>query len=243
MPKLPSSWKWIRLGTALETDVGFAFKSNEFSRSGIPLLRGENIEPGKLRWVDTEYWPNEKVQDYKNLLVGAGEIIIAMDRPVISSGLKVAVAKESDVPCLLVQRVCRIRKNNFIDTGYLYRAVDNNRFVKHCLGNQTGTQLPHISEEQIQNYSIPFCHPLEQMAICERLQAKLSACEAMEDEIDNQLKKSETLRQSILKKAFSGKLVAQDPNDEPASILLERIREEKESQSGKKKPKQKRRVA
>ena len=61
----------------------------------------------------------------------------------------------------------------------------------------------------------------------------------MQEEIDENLQKADALRQSILKKAFSGKLVAQDPNDEPASVLLERIRAEKEAQSGKRKPKQK----
>ena len=61
--------------------------------------------------------------------------------------------------------------------------------------------------------------------------ATLSAIEKTESEIRDQISRGELLRQSILKKAFSGRLVAQDPNDEPASVLLERIQAEKDGPS------------
>ena len=76
------------------------------------------------------------------------------------------------------------------------------------------------------------------------IEEKLSVCEELEQEIEANLQKSEALRQSILKKAFSGRLGAQDPNDEPASVLLERIRAEKEAQQTESmKPKAKRNAA
>ena len=76
------------------------------------------------------------------------------------------------------------------------------------------------------------------------LERKFSAIEVIEQDIEQNLQKSEALRQSILKKAFSGKLVAQDPNDEPASVLLEHIRAEKEAQKAESnKPKAKRNAA
>ena len=65
-------------------------------------------------------------------------------------------------------------------------------------------------------------------SLVEGLSAGLSEIDAIEAEIDDQLIKVDALRQSILKTAFAGQLVAQDPNDEPASVLLERIRAEKE---------------
>ena len=79
----------------------------------------------------------------------------------------------------------------------------------------------------------------EQNRIVSEIESRLSVCDKLEESIILSLKKSEALRQSILKKAFEGKLVPQDPNDEPASVLLERIKAEKEKNMPEKKLKTK----
>ena len=73
--------------------------------------------------------------------------------------------------------------------------------------------------------------PQEQQQIVSEIEAKFSVIDQLEKDIEENLKRSETLRQSILKKAFSGQLVPQDPNDEPASELLKRIKAEKTTQA------------
>ena len=107
--KIPKGWIWTNINQTCFVDVGFAFKSSEFVNEGIRLLRGDNIDPGSLRWNNTKCLPKEKAENYKNLIVKKDEIILAMDRPLISSGLKLAMAKDSDVPCLLVQRMVRFQ--------------------------------------------------------------------------------------------------------------------------------------
>ena len=73
-----------------------------------------------------------------------------------------------------------------------------------------------------------FTPPIEeQHAIVAEIESRLSVCDKIEESIEQSLKQSEALRQSILKKAFEGRLVPQDPNDEPASVLLDRIRRER----------------
>jgi len=70
--------------------------------------------------------------------------------------------------------------------------------------------------------------PPEQHAIVAEIESRLSVCDKIEETIEQSLKQSESLRQSILKKAFEGKFVPQDSNDEPASVLLARIKTERE---------------
>ena len=72
---------------------------------------------------------------------------------------------------------------------------------------------------------------LEQEQIIQEIETRLSVADKLEETITQSLQQAEALRQSILKKAFAGKLVPQDPNDEPASKLLERIKAEKTAQA------------
>jgi len=97
------------------------------------------------------------------------------------------------------------------------------------------TAQKNINLTTLENLVIPICSLKEQKQLVSMLDECFSKLDQTEKDIETQLKKAEALRQSILKKAFSGKLVAQDPNDEPASVLLNRIKAEK--QKGNKKGK------
>lgn len=71
---------------------------------------------------------------------------------------------------------------------------------------------------------IRICSPVEQEKVVKEIESRLSVCDKIEETIESSLQQAEVLRLSIIKKAFEGKLVPQDPNDEPAEKLLERIR-------------------
>ena len=75
------------------------------------------------------------------------------------------------------------------------------------------------------------CSQEEQKKIVSEIESRLSVAEKLEQEIEDGLKQAEVLRQSLLKKAFEGRLVPQDPNDEPTSVLLERVRAEREAKA------------
>jgi type I restriction enzyme S subunit len=94
-----------------------------------------------------------------------------------------------------------------------------------------------LSISKIERLPVPICTPAEQAEITRILDARLDAATRLEVEIDAALTRASALRQSILKKAFEGRLVPQDPADEPAAALLERIKAERAEPPKKKKRK------
>jgi type I restriction enzyme S subunit len=90
-----------------------------------------------------------------------------------------------------------------------------------------GAAQPNLNTEIIKNYDLPYCPFEEQIKIVSEIETRLSVCDKLEETITTTLQQSEALRQSILKKAFEGRLVEQNPNDEPVSRLLERVKANK----------------
>jgi type I restriction enzyme S subunit len=93
-----------------------------------------------------------------------------------------------------------------------------------------GAAQPNLNTDLIKDTFIPLCSQPEQLAVTGELEAKLSEVDQLDQTISASLQQAEALRQSILKRAFSGQLVPQDPKDEPASVLLARIKAEKSAQ-------------
>ena len=96
----------------------------------------------------------------------------------------------------------------------------------HGVGNQD------LGLTRMVNIVLAICSVDEQEEVVEIIEDKTSICDQLDQTLTTALQQAEALRQSILKKAFSGQLVPQDPNDEPARVLLERIQAEKVLQYG-----------
>jgi len=203
---VPDGWTVASIEDLSYLDVGFAFKSEEFSESGIRLLRGENIEPGALRWTDTRYWPKSKLDPFRSLLVGEGDIVLAMDRPLISTGLKIARARADDLPCLLVQRMARFRLVDESMVGFLFLALNTEAFRRHLLGGQTGTQLPHISGGQISSFPVLIPPVAEEKRIVDEVERRLSVVNEFEAVLNANLLRAAGFRQSLLARAFANNM-------------------------------------
>lgn len=170
------SWEPITLGEAATLLVGFAFKSSAFldaNDEGVRLLRGDNVQQGYIRWGDkTKRWPYNEYDDFDKYQLQRGDVILAMDRPIVGDGLKFAWITDEDLPALLVQRVCCIRgKADRALTGFLRYVVADPRFSAHIHKITTGANIPHISGKDIASYEFLLPEKDEQEVITSVLSA------------------------------------------------------------------------
>lgn len=221
---VPDCWALAPLGSVTRLQPGFAFKSSDFRASGVRLLRGVNIEPGKARWEQVVCLEPDAAMRYEEYALAEGDIVIAMDRPFISTGLKVARIREADLPSLLLQRVGRFHRSGLLDATYLWLYLHSDIFQRHIGGQATGTQLPHISGTDIETALVPLPTVGEQQEVVRRISDALETVDRQLEIMRMMLQELDRLEQSTLAKAFRGELVPQDPANEPASALLVRLR-------------------
>lgn len=224
--ELPDSWELVPLGEVASIQSGYAFDSKTYVSSGVRLLRGVNIVPGGTRWTDTVCLPPEQASEFQDFVLCDGDVVIAMDRPIISTGIKVARLSQPDLPALLLQRVGRFKKSKYINSLFLYYFLQSKYFMEYIGKQAAGTQLPHISANDIETVMFPVPPISEQNLIVDKLESLYGMLAAVSEVSLGGNGRLDRLEQSILSKAFRGELVPQDPNDEPASILLDRIRAE-----------------
>lgn len=223
-----SGWLGCRLADVVTLRVGYAFKSTDFKKGdGIPLLRGANVAPGTVDWTDRVCLPSQIAMNFSQYALSKGDIVIAMDRPIISTGLKVAQIDEDSAGSLLVQRVANLRPTEWILADYLLLILRSPLFIKQIEEHSTGSDLPHISANDILTTSAPLPPLRVQQSICDTVSATFARADRLESEAARARALLDRLEAAILAKAFRGELVPQDPNDEPASVLLDRIRAER----------------
>ncbi len=148
------AWLATTLGQEVELLTGFPFKSEKYTdeANGISLLRGDNIAQGTLRWDGVKRWSITDTENISNYFLNYGDVVVAMDRPWIEAGLKYGCVSKQDLPCLLVQRVARLRAKEKLDQKFLRYVIASQEFTHHVLSVQIGTAVPHISGSQIKEF-------------------------------------------------------------------------------------------
>lgn len=197
---VPKGWLHTTFDKHIDCLTGFAFKSSDYSSdvADIKLLRGDNIEPGALRWRDAKCWPISEYKKLERYHLQKGDFVIAMDRTWVSAGLKVAEVTQDDLPCLLVQRVARIRARTTLEQTLLRQYFSGHRFEQYVKSVQTATAVPHISPNDIKEF--PFLLPplFEQKKIAKVLSTWDKAIGTTEKLLANSLYQKKALMQKLL---------------------------------------------
>ena len=194
------NWQSVKLGDHVDIQTGFPFKSKEYTDdpSGMPLVRGDNIVQGRLRWENVKRWPKDRCSEYQKYKLQADDVVLAMDRPWIEAGLKYAWMTERDLPCLLVQRVARLRGTNGLLTPYIRYVIGHHSFADYVKGIWTGVAVPHISESQIRAFR--FMLPPQETQ--ERILGILTAYDDLIENNTRRIKILEEMAQMVYREWF-----------------------------------------
>lgn len=199
---LPKDWQLVTVGECADLLTGHAFNSQgyvESSKSTVKLLRGDNIVQGSLRWIDAKHWPTPYTEQLVRYEMRKGDIVIAMDRPIVSAGLKCSVVQQHDLPSLLVQRVARLRAKQLVNQDYLAHVFQTHRFTEHLKGQKTETAVPHISPHDIREFEFPYpLNPDEQRRIAQILSTWDRAIATTERLLANSQRRTRDLTASLL---------------------------------------------
>ena len=229
LPSLPEGWSYLRLGLVVDEPKYGTSKRCDYDYKGTGVLRIPNVVRGVVDASDLKgaHFEEDEKRTYS---LRKGDILVIRSNGSISIVGKCALISEAEQQYLYAGyliRVCSIPAE--VLPKYLAILLSSHLLRTQIERKAKSTSgVNNINSNEIQSLIVPLCSPSEQQAVVEGLSAGLSEIDAIEAEIDDQLIKVDALRQSILKTAFAGQLVVQDPNDEPASVLLDRITAAKE---------------
>lgn len=252
LPELPEGWVWASIEQIASDDpyslaigpFGSNLKVSDYREDGVPLVFVRNIRSGNYGGVYTKYVTQEKAEALSAHSIAAGDVLITkMGEPPGDAD----VYPEDQSPAIITADCIKVRCwTGLMHPGFL-KTVINSYIGQRQIGPMTqGVAQKKVSLGRFTSLAVPIPSIQEQDQLMELV--SMANIEAVEQEvaIEISLKQSAAQRKNILRAAFSGQLVPQDPNDEPASVLLERIRAERverDKQPKVRKPKQQKEIA
>ena len=219
--ELPEGWEWCNLSMIGQTNIGLTYKPSDKSLTGTMVLRSSNIVNGKIDLTDLvrvgcEIRDNQYALENDILICARNGSKSLVGKCAIIGNMK---ERASFGAFMAIYRTPYYR--------YVYHFL-NSDFFREVFADGNSTAINQLTQDMIKKARIPFPPLMEQIRIADVVDKYL----ALIDEITEQSKECGQLVQNaknhILDLAIRGKLVPQNPDDEPASVLLERIRAEKE---------------
>ncbi|MBA2658837.1 MAG: restriction endonuclease subunit S [Nitrosospira sp.] len=235
LPKLPEGWGWVKVDAYCDANrnsikagpFGSSLKKEFYVKEGYKVYGQEQVISGD--WSYGDYFINEaKYLDLESCKVKPLDILISL----VGTIGKVLVLPDNIVPGVINPRLVKISPNFKFLVPKFFKYYFESSFLKGLYKLKThGATMDVLNLGIIEDLPFPICSLEEQQVLVQEIESRLSEVDQLDQTIITSLQQAEILRQSILKKAFSGQLVPQDPRDDPASALLARIKAEKSAQS------------
>ena len=236
LPELQKGWVWASV-EQLSYLVQYGTSTKASSSSvGTPVLRMGNIQDGKLDFSNLKYLPNGNPEVTKTLL-NPGDLLFNRTNSAELVGKSAVFKGELPAVCFASYLIRVSFDDSYLsDFACTYINSEHGRnFIRSVVSQQVGQA--NVNGTKLSSMPTPLPPLAEQHRIVAEVERQMSVIQQAEAAVDASLKRADRLRQSILKQAFLGQLVPQDPNDEPASVLLERIHSEREASQARPKPK------
>ncbi|MCT7952947.1 restriction endonuclease subunit S [Ancylothrix sp. C2] len=218
--ELPDEWLWVSLSDICQTITDGDHQSPPKADKGIPFLVISNISQGQLDFNNTRYVPEDYYQSIQtHRKPEKGDIIYSV---VGSYGIPVLVNTENRF--CFQRHIALLKPIRLLSSGCLLYALKSEFVFTQATKVATGTAQLTVTLSGLRRIKVPLIPAAEQQEIVRRIQSLFGTADKIEQQYQEAQAYLDQLNQSILAKAFRGELVPQDPNDEPASVLLERIR-------------------
>ena len=218
--KLPFGWAWTTIGALFDVVSGATPKGlNQAKGDDIPFYKVSDMNrPGNKTRMDTSriYLSEPERNELGLTAYPKGTIIFPKRGGAILTNKKRILSRPS---CFDLNTMGVVNRIESISKDYLWHWFQSLDLAEIY----DGSNVPQINNKNVEPLRFPICSIEEQCEAAIILEKTLSLVDETEADISHEIQKATALRQSILKKAFSGQLVAQNPDDEPASVLLDRI--------------------
>lgn len=226
LAELPEGWEWARVGNISEK-IHYGYTASADSTPvGPKMLRITDIQNDSVNW-DTVPYCRINPDDKPSYLLEEGDLVFARTGATVGKSYLI----RGQIPeAVFASYLIRIILPKHIIKGYVSNFFQSYSYWLQIRQGQLGIGQPNVNSQTLSKVTLPLAPLKEQAKILEEIERHLSVADEIEKVVEQSLTKSDRLRRGILKKAFEGKLVPQDLNDEPADKLLERIKAEKARQ-------------
>ena len=225
--EIPESWEWVRWGTLSES-IQYGYNAPAQENGRIKMVRISDIQDNSVMWETVPYC-DIKEGEIDAYLLKPNDILFARTGGTVGKSYLVQEVPEE---AIYAGYLIRTRYSNQLCPQYLKYFMESELYWSQLREGTIATAQPNCNGKTLGNMLVPIPPSHEQIRIVEKLNAVMAhvieygTIDSRSKHLNNIF--PDRLKKSILQEAVQGKLVPQDPNDEPAAVLLERIRAEKQ---------------